>query len=531
MLSNPGIGANMRGRSGILTRSCMSLFLVLILAAIPACVADGWISTVGSAYHVSPSGSDSNEGSAAAPWLTIQHAADVLRPGQTVYIHEGTYAETPSIRVSGNETAGPVTFSAFPGDRPVLDGTGLPILDENAAMLLIDNQSHIVIEGLEVRSYRASEPEDFPAGILVLGASRDIEIRNCIVHDIGSNLPGPDGPYANGIAVYGTRAPEAASGIRIIGNELYDLEVGGSEALVVNGNVDGFEIVGNHIHHVNNIAIDCIGFEGTSPDEDYDQARNGLIAENLIEETSGQDNVYYDDPYGALGIYVDGGRDIAIVRNRILRTDFGIEVASEHAGRRASDIVIACNLITESRTVGLSVGGWIEDWGGATNVQIVNNTFHKNGSLRDGHGEVAFLRHIEGVTFHNNIVVANEQAGFLLNEAPTGTAVAADHNLYVSPDGGADGLWVWNGAEFDTFDEYRSVSGQDASSLVGNPRFADPDSGEFRLLGNSPCIDRGDNDAMPASIRFDLAGGVRILDGDGDGDSVIDLGAYEHSEP
>ncbi len=41
----------------------------------------------------------------------------------------------------------------------------------------------------------------------------------------------------------------------------------------------------------------------------------------------------------------------------------------------------------------------------------------------------------------------------------------------------------------------------------------------------SPCIDAGDNTATQALV--DLDGNPRIVDGDGDGTPVVDMGAYE----
>ena len=38
--------------------------------------------------------------------------------------------------------------------------------------------------------------------------------------------------------------------------------LGASESVVVNGNVKGWRIAGNHIHDNNNIGIDAIGYEG-----------------------------------------------------------------------------------------------------------------------------------------------------------------------------------------------------------------------------------------------------------------------------
>ncbi|MBU1749684.1 MAG: DUF5123 domain-containing protein, partial [Chloroflexi bacterium] len=42
--------------------------------------------TAGGVYYVSPAGDDEDLGTITHPWRTIQHAADTLVPGDTVYI-------------------------------------------------------------------------------------------------------------------------------------------------------------------------------------------------------------------------------------------------------------------------------------------------------------------------------------------------------------------------------------------------------------------------------------------------------------
>ena len=46
---------------------------------------------IGATFHVSPTGNDSAAGTDTAPFLTIQHAADRVPPGDTVVVHAGTY--------------------------------------------------------------------------------------------------------------------------------------------------------------------------------------------------------------------------------------------------------------------------------------------------------------------------------------------------------------------------------------------------------------------------------------------------------
>ena len=69
----------------------------------------------GSSFYVSTDGSDSNPGTQAAPWRSVQHAADTARAGSTVNVRGGTYEERVSINASGNASEGYITFRSYPG--------------------------------------------------------------------------------------------------------------------------------------------------------------------------------------------------------------------------------------------------------------------------------------------------------------------------------------------------------------------------------------------------------------------------------
>jgi parallel beta-helix repeat protein len=61
----------------------------------------------------------------------------------------------------------------------------------------------------------------------------------------------------------------------------------------------------------------------------------------------------------------------------------------------------------------------------------------------------------------------------------------------------------------------------------------DDDYGDLRLQAASPCIDAGDNSAVPADVVTDLAGNPRIVDLPGvrDFGERVDMGAYEVQSP
>ncbi len=70
-----------------------------------------------------------------------------------------------------------------------------------------------------------------------------------------------------------------------------------------------------------------------------------------------------------------------------------------------------------------------------------------------------------------------------------------------------------------------------------DPRFVDPVSaaeapttaGNHRLTSTSPAIDAGTNDVL--TVDIDLDGNPRVVDGTGDGNAVVDMGAYEFQTP
>jgi len=60
-----------------------------------------------------------------------------------------------------------------------------------------------------------------------------------------------------------------------------------------------------------------------------------------------------------------------------------------------------------------------------------------------------------------------------------------------------------------------------------NPHVNTPPHDEYSLKPESPCIDAGSNAAVPAGITTDFAGNQRIVDGDFNEVSTVDMGAVE----
>ncbi len=74
-------------------------------------------------YHVSISGCDKAAGTKEAPFRTINRAAQIAAPGDTVMVHEGTYREWVDPQNGGLSETLRITYEAAPGEHAVIKGS------------------------------------------------------------------------------------------------------------------------------------------------------------------------------------------------------------------------------------------------------------------------------------------------------------------------------------------------------------------------------------------------------------------------
>ena len=479
-----------------------------------------------SSFYVSTTGADSNPGTERAPWRTLQHAADTVRPGSTVNVRGGVYEELVSINASGNPTDGYITFRSYPGETAILDA-GHFTPSGRQGVLTIHNQSYVRIEGFEIRNFCTAEHRLAPLGISVMGAGSHIELLKNNVHHIEQTFGGRDAPGSGGngfgIAVYGTDAKTPISELVIDGNEVHHLQTGSSESLVVNGNVTNFRITHNVVHDNNNIGIDVIGFERTAPDPAVDQARDGVVSGNLVYNITSRGNPAYGNEQNSDGIYVDGGTRVLIEQNVMHDVDFGIELASEHKGRATSYIIARNNLIYHCHTAGVSIGGYAPERGRTDHSIVVNNTLYENDTSETGSGEFQMQWNMAGDIFENNIVYAGPPCLITLNRSQVEknqSPVTIDHNLYYCASGSKSSTWKEFAATVAGFDKYVESTRNDHHSHFLDPHFVDPAANDFHLRADSPAIAAGTTNGVPVG-ELDLEGSPRVKSGN------IDIGCYQ----
>jgi hypothetical protein len=120
-----------------------TMFIPLSLAPEPTAGPDNW--------YIAPDGDDADPCTFAAPCATLDRAAEIAGPGDTVYARGGEYTVTGTHRIEGiiGTEAEPVTFRAFPGETPFLNATGAPIDDLDSVVKIVSVR-HVAFEGFSV---------------------------------------------------------------------------------------------------------------------------------------------------------------------------------------------------------------------------------------------------------------------------------------------------------------------------------------------------------------------------------------------
>ncbi|MCK5896437.1 MAG: hypothetical protein KAG20_06505, partial [Cocleimonas sp.] len=236
---------------------------------------------------------------------------------------------------------------------------------------------------------------------------------------------------AHGIAVYGMGKNEKKSihDVIIEGNALSNLRTGSSESIVINGNVIGWEIKNNTVENINNIAIDAIGGEGTSPahqekgrilPSSVDVARYGFIEGNVIKNMSTAGNPSYDNEETWAGaIYIDGAHHIKIANNRVENASWAYMLGAENC-MTAQHITVTNNSATGSTYGDLYVGGYAKK--GYKQDKTINCNPKTSADDHEGHGYVKFI------TVKNNRLTSKN-----VNEAVVMVEYRATHAIIAEP--------------------------------------------------------------------------------------------------
>jgi hypothetical protein len=413
-------------------------------------------------YYVSTDGDDANDGGPSAPWRTIAHAATAVMAG-TIHVAPGVYTEVVVLRNAGSADQ---YITLLGEDGAVLDGS-LGYDDADYGLLSVVNANYIVIDNIDVVNARTH-------GIMVLGDSHDIVIRNCKTeHTRGSgiNVQGNFGYpwdqiyHVRDILIENNQVIYPQEG-RFDGNNIWH------EDITLRQGVEYFEVRNNYVK-----AQEWEAWDGGPLGIDVkDGVRHGAIHHNTV----------VDIPSG--GIYVDAwetlAEDIDIFNNYVGNVKgVGIEIGAEQGGP-VDDINVYNNVIVDAGWHGIlssDMDGKVSQ--PKTNINIFNNTVYQSCQI-----DAVWAAGIGTDPMFQNGRVYN--------------------NLVVGTGSDAPALRLNQGK-----------NNRSSNNFTGDPLFTHAAKGDFTLQSGSPAIDAGTSDGAPA---FDFNDDPRPQ---GLG---VDMGAYEY---
>ncbi len=288
--------------------------------------------------QAAPEAADTNPGTEEKPLKTVQSAANVARPGDTVVVMGGKYDERVKVRTSGTEGR-PITLRAVPRRTAVVGGFDL-------------EGSYLRIEGFEIT---AEKPE-----VAVQLAGSHCEVLDNYIHDM---MMAVNGTYGRAVAD-GPRDYSAVAHNRIAYNKVYHSQYGfilGGEHWLVENN----EVSRLFMYTPGNRYDDCdySRFFGRGCVERYNYYHGTVTSEIKVahvdciqtfmgKDTLAQDllfeyNTCFDWGQGAM---VESKPNIGSVRNWTWRHNLYSSILPTYRGAWGLDVIQTPDVTVENNT-------------------------------------------------------------------------------------------------------------------------------------------------------------------------------------
>ncbi len=217
--------------------------------------------------YVSLTGSDSNDGSKAQPYRTIQHAISQAASGTVVLIRGGHYF-TGDIAMDKNGLA----LAAYPGEKVVIESDLYDVWEHRNGITLEGPIENVVVDGLEIRRFTTQGVQFGDED-----TQRNIILKNLLIDDAEAGI--------NTVYSGGTPTKPFIDGLLVKNCVLQHVSLMGFNAGQYGNGQQLYKNV--HLDHVyalmsgtgNNTAADAMAFENGE----------NVLAENSIAQDAGGD--------------------------------------------------------------------------------------------------------------------------------------------------------------------------------------------------------------------------------------------------
>lgn len=516
-------------------KSLLSIIVIIFFAAIQT-IAIGKESNLGAklsykdkahVYYVSNSGSDANTGTLSSPFQSISTALGHTSPGDSVIVRGGKYFEKITFPNSGVQNKN-ITLKGYKGERPIIDGSKVTVTGW-VALVTISSIKYISLEGFDICNITSNVFNTDPEGIAINGDSHDITIKNCNIYNIKNNASLANGRSGHAILVIGNGAG-AISNLTITGCTVHDTQTGTSENVTLAGNIDGFVFKNNKVYDTENIGIIVAGGDNLNKNGDVatNYARNGVISDNEFHDNTmtRTPDVWGPTRYGAISIYICGGANTIVERNKVYNSDRGIGLVSESNIYATKNIIVRNNLVYNCNRTGIYMGDYLNyTSGGTNNCYVINNTLFKNnkvlGAFGEIEGELRLTENCVNNVISNNLVYAGPTDVFVHKYTSTGSNNTINNNLYFTV---ATPQWIWQSKNITLtdFNTWKQISANDANSMTGiDPLLQNGALSDFRIQPTSPAKNKGVIIPQAINGTTDMGGNPRIVN------TQISIGAYQ----
>lgn len=242
---------------------------------------------------------------------------------------------------------------------------------------------------------------------------------------------------------------------------------------------------------------------------DIKQARNVVISQNTMHSYRQSSS-----SSGEAVVVHNGSENVWIINNVIYEAERGI-VSTGVSG----NCYVVGNLVRDCSEYGMYL-----DRGGGT-WHVYNNTV-----VRSPHG-IYTGNSVAALHYRNNLVAElTSSSGYHLYLANSGVASSSSASNFLFYQTGGNVRLRWGSDTYTSVSSWVSGSGEGVGSLIGNPRFIDPDGNNFHVDADSPGIDAGVNLSQLDATYMAFFGASLLRDLDGTTrpqGSAQDIGAYE----
>lgn len=272
---------------------------------------DPSVSTQGRAVlHVDPGGSDTNVGTATAPFRSVQRGINAASAGDTILVHAGTYEGAVTIRKSGEANRPIVLMSAGDG-RAVLTAPLKPVPCDatspagDRTVQIPEGDDHIVIQGLtiiggiDVSGTNNNALRPYVQDRTLPGRGRyDPAGADSTLPKLGSNPADSIRIVGNVIERRGIDITNSRRGV-IADNEIRDIDCGTGGGIWLHRFDDKYHIVNNYIHDIAASPNHWVS-EGIRLGS---QSSYNVIEYNTVERTNGPGRGITADVHAGWNVY------------------------------------------------------------------------------------------------------------------------------------------------------------------------------------------------------------------------------------